>query len=136
VKEGSTFEIVSREAALVINNLLLSVILGLVFIGTLYPLVTQAMGRKISVGPPYFNTAIGPIALALAAIMTIGPMLRWRRDQLRLLAGRIAAPALLSAAVLLLVVILAPGTHWLPLLGLAFAPGVARPAWRRSGGAT
>ena len=86
-----------------INNLFLSVILGLVFIGTLYPLVTQAMGREISVGPPYFNTAIGPIALALAAIMTIGPMLRWRRDDLRALAGRIAAPALLSAAVLLLV---------------------------------
>src|SRR5206468_448750 len=69
VKEGSTFEIVSREASLVINNLLLSVILGLVFIGTLYPLVTQALGREISVGPPYFNSAIGPIALALAAGM-------------------------------------------------------------------
>src|SRR3954470_20495852 len=136
VKEGSTFEIVSREASLVINNLFLSVILGLVFIGTLYPLVTQAMGREISVGPPYFNTAIGPIALALAAIMTIGPMLRWRRDDLRALGSRIAAPVLLSAAMLLLVVIMAPGTHWLPLLGLAIAPGVAiasiAPLWRRN----
>jgi cytochrome c-type biogenesis protein CcmF len=136
VKEGSTFEIVSREASLVINNLFLSVILGLVFIGTLYPLVTQALGREISVGPPYFNTAIGPIALALAAIMTIGPMLRWRRDDLRALAGRIAAPVLLSAAMLLLVVLLAPGIGWLPLLGLALAPGVAiaslAPLWRRN----
>ena len=50
VKEGSTFEIVSREASLVINNLFLSVILGLVFIGTLYPLVTQAIGREIRSG--------------------------------------------------------------------------------------
>src|SRR3954471_24922354 len=119
VKEGSTFEIVSREASLVINNLLLSVILGLVFIGTHYPLVTQALGREISVGPPYFNSAIGPIALALAAIMTIGPMPRWRRDDLRALGGRIAAPVLLSAAMLLLVVLLAPGIGWLPLLRLA-----------------
>jgi cytochrome c-type biogenesis protein CcmF len=136
VKEGSTFEIVSREAALVINNLFLSVILGLVFIGTLYPLVTQAMGREISVGPPYFNTAIGPIALALAAIMTIGPMLRWRRDALRALGARVAVPALLSAIMLLLVVLLAPGIGWLPLLGLAIAPGVGiaslAPLWRRN----
>ncbi len=136
VKEGSTFEIVSREASLVINNLLLSVILGLVFIGTLYPLVTQALGTEISVGPPYFNTAIGPIALALAAIMTIGPMLRWRRDEVRALGGRVAAPALISAAALFAVVLFAPGIRWLPMFGLAIAPGVAAaslaPLWRRN----
>src|SRR5919112_1612205 len=54
VQEGSTFDPVSREASLVVNNLLLSVILGLVFVGTLYPLVSQALGYDISVGPPYF----------------------------------------------------------------------------------
>src|SRR5688572_29657 len=59
VKEGSTFDPVSREASLVANNLLLSVILGLVLIGTLYPLVTQALGEEISVGPPYFNKVTG-----------------------------------------------------------------------------
>jgi cytochrome c-type biogenesis protein CcmF len=136
VKEGAPFDLVSREAALVINNLLLSVILGLVFIGTLYPLVTQALGQEISVGPPYFNAVAGPIALILAAIMAMGPMLRWRRDDLRALAGRIAVPVLLSAAALLAFVILAPGIRWLPLLGLALAPGVAAasiaPLWRRN----
>jgi cytochrome c-type biogenesis protein CcmF len=136
VKEGSTFEIVSREAALVINNLLLSVILGLVFIGTLYPLVTQAFGREISVGPPYFNAVAGPVALILVAVMVIGPMLRWRRDEAKALAGRISIPALISAASLLLVVLLAPGIGWLPLFGLALAPGIAAasvaPLWRRN----
>jgi cytochrome c-type biogenesis protein CcmF len=136
VKEGAPFEIVSREAALVVNNLLLSVILGLVFIGTLYPLVTQALGQEISVGPPYFNAVAGPIALSLAAVMAMGPMLRWRRDDLKALAGRIALPVLLSAAALLALVVLAPGIGWLPLLGLAIAPGVAAasvaPLWRRS----
>src|SRR4051795_12795894 len=83
VKEGSTFEPVSREGALVVNNLLLTVILGLVLIGTLYPLVTEAMGVKVSVGAPYFNSAAGPIGLALVLAMAMGPLLRWRRDRLK-----------------------------------------------------
>ena len=70
MKEGSQFEPVSREGALVLNNLLLTVLLGLVLIGTLYPLVTEAMGVKVSVGPPYFNTAAGPLALCSSS--------RWR----------------------------------------------------------
>ncbi|MGH6781728.1 MAG: heme lyase CcmF/NrfE family subunit, partial [Sphingomonadaceae bacterium] len=66
VKEGSQFEAVSREGALVANNLLLSAILGVVLVGTLYPLMAEAMtGEKLSVGPPYFNSAAGPIALLL-----------------------------------------------------------------------
>jgi cytochrome c-type biogenesis protein CcmF len=136
VKEGSTFDIVSREASLVLNNLLLSVILGLVFIGTLYPLVTQALGEEISVGPPYFNAVAGPIALVLVAFMALGPMLRWRRDQGRELVGRVALPILVSAVSLLALVIFAPGIGLLPLLGLVVAPGIAAasvaPLWRRN----
>ena len=136
VKEGSTFDLVSREAALVVNNLLLSVILGLVFIGTLYPLVTQAFGHEISVGPPYFNAAAGPIALTLVALMALGPLLRWRRDRSTELPSRIALPLLVSAASLLLVMIFAPGIHLLPLIGLTLAPGIAAasvaPLWRRN----
>src|SRR4051812_1447174 len=91
VKEGSTFEPVSREGALVLNNLLLTVILGLVLIGTLYPLVTEAMGVKVSVGAPYFNLVTGPIALLLVVAMSAGPLMRWRRDRLREGAGGGAA---------------------------------------------
>ncbi|HYD11948.1 MAG TPA: heme lyase CcmF/NrfE family subunit [Allosphingosinicella sp.] len=124
VKEGSTFELVSREASLVVNNLLLSVVLGIVFYGTLYPLVTQALGYDVSVGAPYFNAFTGPIALVLVALMALGPMLKWRRDRLRETAGRIAIPALLSAATLLAIVLLAPDTRPLPMFGLAVAVGV------------
>jgi cytochrome c-type biogenesis protein CcmF len=135
VKEGSTFDLVSREASLVVNNLLLSVILGLVFVGTLYPLVTQALGHEISVGPPYFNSVTGPIALALVAIMALGPLLRWRRDRGAELPRRVALPLLLGAVVLLLLVIFAPGIRLLPLLGLSFASGIAvaslAPLWGR-----
>ncbi len=81
VKEGAPFEIVSREGGLVANNLLLSVILGIVFLGTLYPLIAEALsGEKLSVGPPYFDSVASPLALLLAALMLIAPQLEWRRD--------------------------------------------------------
>ncbi len=124
VKEGSTFEPVSREASLVINNLLLSVVLGIVFYGTLYPLVAQAFGYDVSVGAPYFNAYTGPIALVLVALMALGPLLKWRRDRLRETAARIAIPALLSAGTLLAIALLAPDTGLLPMFGLAVAVGV------------
>jgi len=124
VKEGSTFEPVSREASLVINNLLLSVVLGIVFFGTLFPIVAQAFGHEVSVGAPYFNAFTGPIALFLVALMALGPMLKWRRDRLAETARRIAIPALLSAGTLVAVLVLAPDTRPLPMFGLAIAVGV------------
>ena len=70
LKEGAPFELVSRESGLVINNLLLSVILGIVFVGTLYPLFVEAVsGEKLSVGAPYFNAVAGPLALILALLV-------------------------------------------------------------------
>ena len=91
VREGAPFELVSRETFLVVNNLLLSVILGLVLIGTLYPLMTEAFGHKVSVGAPYFDRIAGPIALILLIVMAAGPLTRWRRDQARAVAGRMRA---------------------------------------------
>ena len=125
VKEGSTFEPVSREGALVLNNLLLSAVLGIVLVGTLYPLIVEAAsGEKLSVGPPYFNTAAGPLALALVAAMAAGPLLSWRRDRLREVARRIALPILVAALALLALILLVPGLRILPLLGLMLALGV------------
>jgi cytochrome c-type biogenesis protein CcmF len=136
VKEGSTFEPVSREGALVVNNLLLCVILALVFMGTLYPLATEALGVKVSIGAPYFNLVTGPFALLLVIVMALGPLMRWRRDRLGEVARRAALPILLSAAALLLVIVLAPGIRILPLLGLVLALGVGAasvaPLWRRN----
>ncbi|MEO8141423.1 MAG: cytochrome c biogenesis protein CcsA, partial [Sphingomicrobium sp.] len=63
IREGATFEPVSRDGALVVNNLLLTVILGIVLIGTLYPIVAASFGVQLSVGPPFFDKTIGPIAL-------------------------------------------------------------------------
>jgi cytochrome c-type biogenesis protein CcmF len=137
VKEGTQFDPVSREGALVANNLLLSAILGIVFVGTLYPLFAEAVsGEKLSVGPPYFNSAAGPVALLLVAMMAAGPLMRWRRDQFALVIRRLALPILLTALALLLVVILAPGMGIFPLLGLVIAIGVGAgslaPLWGRN----
>jgi len=137
IREGSTFEPVSREGALVANNLLLSAILGIVLIGTLYPLgLEAATGDKLSVGEPYFNAAAGPLALALIAIMAAGPLLKWRRDRLKELARRIWLPIGLTTAALIGLLLLAPGIGLLPLLGLTLALGTAAaslaPLWKRN----
>jgi cytochrome c-type biogenesis protein CcmF len=124
LKEGEPFELVSRETGLVVNNLLLSVILGTVFIGTLYPILAEALGEKISIGPPYFNAVVGPIALLLAALIAIGPLLSWRRES-RPVWRKLALPALVLAAVLVITIVLAPDMGLLPRLGLALAAGLA-----------
>ncbi|MET0249545.1 MAG: heme lyase CcmF/NrfE family subunit [Sphingobium sp.] len=136
VREGAPFRPVSRESALVMNNLLLCVVLGIVLIGTLYPLMTEAFGHKVSVGAPYFDRIAGPIALTLMLLMAVGPLLRWRHDNLAALGKRIAVPALLLALSLIALIAIGAGTIGvLPLLGLAIAipVGVASlaPLWKR-----
>jgi len=129
VKQGEPFQLVSREGGIVANNILLSVILAVVLIGTLYPLAAEAMGDKISVGPPYFNKATVPVMVLLMLALLIGPMLRWRRDELI----RIRYWLIGAAAILLLGAIvawqLAPDIGLFPLLGIAFSLALAVAAW-------
>jgi len=126
VREGAPFEPVSREGALVINNLLFSAILGIVLTGTLYPLAVETMtGEKLSVGAPYFDATAGPLALALVVVMAAGPLLRWRRDELKALAVRLAIPAAVAIVAIAVVFLLLPVAGVLPRLGLIFAAGIA-----------
>ncbi|PTS87638.1 heme lyase NrfEFG subunit NrfE, partial [Sphingomonas sp. HMWF008] len=106
VKQGNTFDFVSREGALIANNLLLTVILGIVLIGTLYPIVAAGFGTQLSVGPPFFDKAAGPVALALVAVMAVGPMLRWRRDTAEAVLKRMTLPVAATGIVLILVALL------------------------------
>src|SRR4051794_18194422 len=125
LKEGAPFELVSRESGLVINNLLLSVILGIVFLGTLYPLFVEGISsEKLSVGAPYFNAVAGPLALILAALVGVGPLLSWRRER-RPVLNLLKIPALLAAAALASTIILAPGIGILPRLGFTVATFLA-----------
>jgi len=124
VNEGKQFSLVSREAGLVVNNVALSAILGIVLLGTLYPLLTEAFDTKVSVGPPYFNPVGAFFAIPMIVVMAVGPLLRWRRDSFDRIAKALILPAVLTAAVIVGAVVLAPGIGVLPLLGLALSIGL------------
>jgi cytochrome c-type biogenesis protein CcmF len=124
VKEGAPFDPVSREGALVANNLLLSVILGITLVGTLYPLFAEAVtGEKLSVGPPYFDAVAGPLALVIAALLFFAPSLRWRRDR-QPLWPRIAPGMLVAVVALVVSLILAPDMSLLSRAGLTIGLGL------------
>src|SRR5215471_7466241 len=103
LKQGGLFAPISREGALVLNNLFLTTACATVFIGTLYPLALEVLtGDKISVGAPFFNITFAPLFVPLMVAVPFGPMLAWKRGDLlgamqRLLAAGIAA--LLAIAV-------------------------------------
>ncbi|MGB3553078.1 MAG: heme lyase CcmF/NrfE family subunit [Jannaschia sp.] len=90
------FGVVSRESALVVNNLLLAVSCFVVFVGTIWPLVAElAFDRKLSVGPPFFNAAFPPFVIALAILVPLGSALPWKRGAKRV--WRLMLPAALLA---------------------------------------
>jgi cytochrome c-type biogenesis protein CcmF len=99
LKGGAAFETVSRETALLLNNVFLVAACAAVFVGTLYPLLLDAInGTKISVGPPYYAATFAPIFFALLLLVPFGPLLGWRRGDLKSTV-RTLAPALGIAAV-------------------------------------
>ena len=124
LREGAPFDPVSREAGIVVNNLLLTVILGIVFIGTLYPLMAEAVsGEKISVGAPYFNAVAGPLAILLGILLAVGPLLSWRQER-RPILRKLALPALFAATALVIAFLALPQATILSRLGLALAAGL------------
>ncbi len=80
LKQGGLFAPISREGALVLNNLFLTTACATVFIGTLYPLALEVLtGDKISVGAPFFNLTFAPLFLPLMVAVPFGPLLAWKR---------------------------------------------------------
>ena len=128
LETGSPFAPVSREGALVLNNVVLSAGMATVFLGTFYPLFAQlASGVKLSVGPQYFDRTFVPMLVPAIIAMVIAPTLHWRRGDLGAAVRRLA-PALAGA-------VLAPLIAWLfvpPAPWQAFA-GIALAAWAMLG---
>jgi cytochrome c-type biogenesis protein CcmF len=122
LKQGGLFAPLSREGALVFNNLFLVSACATVLIGTLYPLALQALtGDKISVGPPFFDLTFGPLFVPLMLVMPFGPLMGWKRGDLLGAAQRLLAAALLAALATALAFALA---HNGPVLA-PFGAGVA-----------
>jgi cytochrome c-type biogenesis protein CcmF len=116
VRAGGSFALVSRETFLLINNVLLTVAMASVLLGTLYPLIIDSLNMgKLSVGPPYFNAVFAPIMVPVLFFMVIGAYARWKTDTLGEIAKRLRPVAIAS--------VLLGGT--LPLLAGAWSPLVA-----------
>ncbi|MEO0607613.1 MAG: heme lyase CcmF/NrfE family subunit [Pseudomonadota bacterium] len=95
IAHGASFEFESREAGLVLNNILLVIATATVFLGTFYPLIIDAMtGDKITVGPPYFERTFAPIMSVLIIFMGIAPLMKWRQDSWQ----RVRRPIVVMAA--------------------------------------
>ena len=114
---GGKFDVVSRESLLLSNNVLLVVAAGSVLLGTLYPLIIDALGMgKISVGPPYFNSVFVPLMVPAMFLMGIGPIARWKKASLPELAVRLRW-AFLASMVTALILPFVLG-QWKPLVAL------------------
>lgn len=100
VKSQIGFGLWSRETLLLVNNLLLVVATSMILLGTLYPLLLDALsGAKLSVGPPYFNAMFLPLIGLLMVALGVGVLVRWKDTPVRWLAGMLA-PVLITSAVL------------------------------------
>ncbi|MDO8975052.1 heme lyase CcmF/NrfE family subunit [Reyranella sp.] len=120
---GGLFQPVSREGALILNNLLLCTLAVTVLLGTLYPLFLDLLtGNKVSVGPPFFNATFVPLCAPLFAALCVGPFLGWKRAELgpALMRLRLALVVSLAAALFAMTMIDSRST----LAALAFGFGV------------
>jgi cytochrome c-type biogenesis protein CcmF len=120
LRQGGIFAPISREGALVLNNLFLATACGAVLVGTLYPLALEAVtGEKISVGPPFFNATFLPLMIPLLVLVPFGPFLAWKRADLAGAGQRLAAAAAVALAGGLMAMALVERGPWLAPIGVA-----------------
>jgi len=133
VRSTVHFKLISRETGLLLNNVLLVVAAASILLGTLYPLILDALGLgKISVGPPYFNSVFIPLTLPLAALVGVGAFARWRQESVAELWRKLRLPLAASVvAGFAWALFLTPWFSWAAALGmvLAFWMVLATLAW-------
>lgn len=119
---GGKFNLISRESFLLANNVLLTVAAGSILLGTLYPLIIDALGMgKLSVGPPYFNAIFVPVMVPAVFLMGVGPLARWQKANLPALAIRLRWAFMLSLVTALLLPFLLGKWKAMASLGLLLA---------------
>ena len=122
LKAEGIFAPISREGALIVNNLLLSAAAVAVFIGTLYPLFLDAInGPKITVGAPFFNMTFGPIMVPLLILVPLGPFLGWKRADILGALQRLIGVGALALVTFIGVMAFVSKAPWLAGLGMALA---------------
>ena len=120
---GGTFKLVSRETLLLINNILLIVAMVTILLGTLYPLILDALGLgKLSVGPPYFNTVFIPLMALVALFQVFGALSHWKQDKIKRLIQQLRHAAIGSILIgVLFVIMLADVTALMAAIGIILA---------------
>lgn len=137
-----SYKLESRESLLLANNLIFAVSAIVVLVGTLFPLMMDALGQgKYSVGPPYFNAVFVPAMALVAPFMAVGPISRWKQDEAKRWISELGFPAVICVIVALLVPYLGIGevNLWATLAVLLAAwvlLGLARDLQQRSRGVT
>ncbi|KCV81088.1 cytochrome c-type biogenesis protein CcmF [Actibacterium atlanticum] len=122
MEAGGLFKPISREAGLLVNNLILGTATGTVLFGTLYPLFLEAVtGDKISVGAPFFNATFVPMMLPLVLLMGMGPFLSWKRADLAGVLQRVRFIALASIVVTLVIWYIQEGGPLLAYISILLA---------------
>ena len=119
---GGAFGLFSRESLLLVGNVLLVVAAGSVLLGTLYPLLVDALGiGKISVGPPYFNAVFVPVMAPVLLLLAAVPLTRWKNADFRDMAGKLVIPAGVAVLCGVAVPVLMGGWTLLTGLGMMLA---------------
>ena len=121
LKGGGYFKLVSREGALVLNNMLLSVITGMVLLATLAPLLFELAGMQITVGAPVFNIFFVPLFGLLVIALGIGPLLAWKRGDWEDAKRRLRLALLLTLILTGLSAVVVWGRDAYALIGIALA---------------
>ncbi|MCA3246315.1 MAG: heme lyase CcmF/NrfE family subunit [Azospirillum sp.] len=130
LKGGGLFQPISREGALVLNNLLLATATATVFIGTLYPLFLEALGgAKVSVGPPFFNATFVPLMVPLLLAVSFGPLLGWKRADLAGALQRLRAALVLSVAAIVVTLWMDHGRNLIAAAAIGLAAWLFFGAW-------
>ncbi|MTJ05297.1 MAG: heme lyase CcmF/NrfE family subunit [Sediminimonas qiaohouensis] len=132
------FSPVSRESALVLNNILLAVSAFVVFVGTIWPLVGELiLGRKLSVGAPFFNMAFTPFMVVLGLVLPVGAMLPWKRGKVGRVLRTLRVPLALAVALMALAFAMQTGRSALGPVGVFMGAwlvmGAAVDIWSKTG---
>ena len=135
---GGLFAPISREGALVLNNLILTVSTATILTGTLYPMLMETLtGEKISVGAPFFNLTFGLLMLPLLLVLPFGPMLAWKRGDVLAAAQRLMVVAAVAVILALILYYVEHGGPVMAVAGLAagfyLIFGAAADLWYRAG---
>jgi len=122
IHSEGVFELISRDALILLNNIMLVATAATILLGTLYPLVIDALGMgKISVGPPYFNGVFIPLTAPLAFLAGFGAMARWRQDNAKRLLAILWVPLASSLVAGVVLALLQDSFSWAALIGLTLA---------------